>query len=103
MAISSTILRQKKVWDRRGVGKTTHYSDISAGLWTRPIPLGARTKGWPEHEVDIQLAARIAGLPDEALRELVTLLEGARTSDFQPETFSRWISGRVAHYRKVAA
>lgn len=55
-----------------------HYEDIRQGLFTHPVPIGARAVGWPEHEVASLNAARISGMSDGEIRELVTRLEAAR-------------------------
>lgn len=50
------------------------YSLIRAGLWTKPVPIGERSVGWPDDEVKAINAARIAGKTDEQIRELVVQL-----------------------------
>jgi prophage regulatory protein len=61
-----------------GEGRSTLYSRISQGLWTKPVRLGPRSVGWPEYEVEALIAARIAGKSDEEIRALVLELEAAR-------------------------
>jgi prophage regulatory protein len=73
-----TILRRKQVQIRTGLSRSTIYLRISQGLWTKPISLGARAVGWPEHEIEAINAARIAGKSDEEIRELVFKLLAAR-------------------------
>ncbi|MGH8503515.1 MAG: helix-turn-helix transcriptional regulator [Gammaproteobacteria bacterium] len=75
------ILRCSAVTDASGDAKSTLYNRISQGLWTRPIKLGKRNSGWPEHECDAINAARIAGKSDDEIRALVKELEAARTAD----------------------
>jgi prophage regulatory protein len=76
--MAPTILRLPAVLRARGRSRSTHYLDISQGLFTRPVPIGARAVGWPEHEVASLNAARISGMSDDEIRELVTKLEAAR-------------------------
>lgn len=73
-----TILRRKQVQIRTGLSRSTIYLRISQGLWTKPIRLGARAVGWPEHEIEAINAARIAGKSDDEIRELVFKLLAAR-------------------------
>lgn len=73
-----TILRRKQVQTRTGLSRSTIYLRISQGLWTKPISLGARAVGWPEHEIEAINAARIAGKSDDEIRELVFKLLAAR-------------------------
>ena len=73
-----TILRLPNVLRKRGRSRSAHYLDIQQGLFTRPVAIGARSVGWPDEEVDILNAARIAGKSDDDIRALVTKLEAAR-------------------------
>lgn len=72
------ILRLPDVLHLRGRGKTAHYADIEAGLFTRPVPIGSRAVGWPECEVIELNRARIAGKNDDEIRGIVTELEARR-------------------------
>jgi prophage regulatory protein len=73
------ILRTPAVRARNGgIGKSTLHRRVAAGLHTPPVKLGARASGYPEHEVDAILAARIAGKSDEEIRRLVAELIAAR-------------------------
>lgn len=64
----------------RGIGRTQHYADIAAGLFTKPVKLGRRLSGWPEPEVAALNQARIAGKTDDQVRTLVRKLEAARAA-----------------------
>jgi prophage regulatory protein len=72
------ILRLPEVLRLRGRSRSTHYLDICQGLFTHPVPIGARAVGWPEHEVEAINDARIAGMDDADVRTLVANLEAAR-------------------------
>lgn len=73
-----SILRLPAVSNETSLSKSTIYSNISNGLWTRPVKIGARAVGWPRYEVHQLIAARIAGSSDEEIKVLVTQLEAAR-------------------------
>lgn len=73
-----TILRRRQAEAASGYSRSTIYLRISQGLWTKPIPLGARAVGWPASEVAALNAARIAGKSDAEIRDLVVRLETAR-------------------------
>jgi prophage regulatory protein len=73
-----TILRLPAVLRKRGRSRSAHYIDIQQGLFTRPVSIGARAVGWPEHEVAALNAARIAGKSDDQIRVMVAQLEAAR-------------------------
>lgn len=55
------------------------YNLIREGLWTKPVAIGQRSVGWPDDEVRALCAARIAGMSDDAIRELVARLHVKRT------------------------
>jgi len=76
--MATTILRLPAVLRARGRSRSAHYLDIQVGLFTRPVSIGARSVGWPEHEVAALNAARIAGRSDAEIRALVAKLEAAR-------------------------
>lgn len=73
--MSKTILRLPAVLKERGRSRSTHYLDIQQGLFTKPVSIGARAVGWPEHEVATLNEARIAGKSDAEIRALVKKLE----------------------------
>lgn len=75
-----TILRRKQVEAATGSGRSMIYLRVSQGLFPKPVSLGARSVGWPAHEVDAINAARIAGKSDDEIRGLVQRLEAARRS-----------------------
>jgi prophage regulatory protein len=73
------ILRLDPVLDKTGDTRSPHYSKIAAGLFTQPVKLGGvRAAGWPEHEVDAIVAARIAGASADQIRALVRRLHEQR-------------------------
>jgi prophage regulatory protein len=55
------------------------YNLIRDGLWTKPVPIGQRSVGWPDDEVRTLCAARIAGFTDDQIRDLVSRLHTKRT------------------------
>jgi len=73
-----TILRTPSVLERRGRSRSSHYADIKAGLFVKPVLIGLRATGTPDYEVDTLIAARIAGKTDEEIRALVIKLEADR-------------------------
>lgn len=78
--MTNTILRLPVVLHERGRSRSAHYLDIQQGLFTRPVPIGARAVGWPNNELTALNAARISGKSDNEIRDLVIQLELARKS-----------------------
>jgi prophage regulatory protein len=58
--------------------KTSIYTRIKAGTWTKPIAVSAKTVGWPAGEVLALCSARIAGADDQVLQALVAKLHTKR-------------------------
>jgi prophage regulatory protein len=79
MVIGETLLRLPTVLELRGVGRSTHYKDVGAGLFTRPVSLGPRLKAWPASEVNAMNSAIVAGKDESHIRALVKKLEAKRT------------------------
>jgi prophage regulatory protein len=78
--MSYKIQRVSDVQAACGKSRSSIYLEIQAGLFSSPIALSARSVGWPEHEVQALVAARIAGKSDDEIRKLVAQLEAARKS-----------------------
>lgn len=76
----ATILRLPQTLAQTGDSRSTHYQKISLGLMTPPVHLGARSVGWPAHEVEAILNARIAGKSEGEIGALVVSLNAARKS-----------------------
>lgn len=74
-----SILRMPAV--KAETGHRSHasiYNAIKAGLFTKPVPIGQRSVGWPSQEVQAINAARIAGKSEAEIRELVNRLHSRR-------------------------
>ena len=81
MLMKRSILRLPSVQQRIGKSRSTIYSDVAQGLFTRPVKSGPRCAGWPDDEVDAIVDARIAGADDDVIRHLVERLHKARKSN----------------------
>ena len=73
-----TMLSTPVVYKRRNKGRSAHYEDIKAGLFIESVAIGLRSRATPDYEVDILIAADIAGKSDEEKRALVRKLRAAR-------------------------
>lgn len=54
------------------------YNAIRDGLFTKPVQIGQRSVGWPDVEVRAICAARIAGMSEAEIRQLVGRLHAKR-------------------------
>jgi prophage regulatory protein len=74
-----SILRMPAV--KAETGHRSHasiYTAIKAGLFTKAVPIGERSVGWPDYEVKAINQARIAGQTDAQIKELVDRLHAKR-------------------------
>lgn len=55
-----TILRRKFVEARTGLARSTIYQRIAAGIFPKPVSLGARAVGWIEAEINAYICNQIA-------------------------------------------
>lgn len=72
------IKRAKDARAQFSIAQSTFYEWIERGLMTPPIPLGVRSVGFPQHELDAIAAARIASKSEDEIRALVQDLVAAR-------------------------
>lgn len=62
------LLRRRQVQARTGLARSTIYQYIKAGVFPKPIPLGARAVGWIESEVSDWIAERVKAARGNAPR-----------------------------------
>ncbi len=72
------ILRWPEALERLGISASSYRNGIADGTLPKPIQLGARAVGIPEHEIDQVLTARIAGFPADQIRKLVENIHADR-------------------------
>lgn len=53
------ILRLKDVISQTGLARSTIYKYIHADSFPKPVPLGGRSVGWVESEIQVWIAERI--------------------------------------------
>lgn len=61
------IIRLKEVMDSTGLARSTVYKYIEAGSFPKSVPLGGRSVGWVEHEVQEWIEDLIAKRDEETL------------------------------------
>lgn len=76
----ATLWRGNRVETEVGISRSTISRRIRAGLFPRPISLGARAVAWPAQEVVAVSTALIRGDSEEAIRKLVSEIESGRAS-----------------------
>jgi prophage regulatory protein len=81
--MSQRIQRLPAVKFESGLSRSTIYLRIAQGLWTKPVSLGGRAKGWPSGDAAAINAARIAGNSESEICELVLKLEAARKTVYK--------------------
>jgi len=74
------MLRIHEVCRVTGLGRSTVWSYVNKGLLPPQVKIGSKAVGWPSMEIDRVVQARIAGLPDNDIKNLVCrLIEGRKT------------------------
>ena len=74
-----TIIRIPRVKSKIGyTSNSSVYAHVADETLVPPIKIGPRASGWVEQEVDIIIAARIAGMTDAEIRDLVRKLVAQR-------------------------
>ena len=58
--ILPTFLRRHQVEARTGLSRSTIYERVRSGSFPAPVPLGAKSVGWLESEIDAWAVAQIA-------------------------------------------
>lgn len=66
--------RRPQVELRSGLRRSTLYDQIKSGTFPPPIQIGPRAVAWVADEVDAILSARVAGVREIGIRELVEKL-----------------------------
>jgi prophage regulatory protein len=65
-----------------GMSKPTVYEHVNAGLMPLPVKTGPRGSAWPSDEIELVVAARIAGKSNDDVRALVVQLHDRRKQAF---------------------
>jgi prophage regulatory protein len=56
--MEKTVLRLPVVLNRTGLSRSTIYAFVSQGRFPKPIPLGARSVGWLNSDIDAWIDQR---------------------------------------------
>tara|TARA_R110002073_G_C9441671_1_gene577411 strand:+ start:1175 stop:1459 length:285 start_codon:yes stop_codon:yes gene_type:complete len=72
------IIRRPEVLSKLGISSTTLDRKIDGGLVTKPVSLGARSKGWPSNEIEVLITATVAGCNDQETKHIVSRLHTQR-------------------------
>lgn len=68
------MLRIPAVGGQLGRCRTALYDDVKAGFLPPPVKVGSRAVAWPENEIAVINAARVAGLPDAEIKAIAARL-----------------------------
>ena len=67
-----------EVLRRKAIGRSTLYAEIQRGVFPKPVKLGARKVGWPQHEVDQMMLLYLRSPIEHECREFVMKLHNDR-------------------------
>ena len=76
----------QEVLEYRHRSRSSHFRDIKDGLCTKPVKMGPKSVAWLVDELEQIRAARIAGLPDRDIKELVQRLHKERLTGYHCKT-----------------
>lgn len=76
----------QEVLEYRHRSRSSHLRDVKNDLCTKPIKMGPRSVVWLADELEQIRAARIAGLPDHDIKELVQRLHEERLTGYHCKT-----------------
>jgi len=58
--MTERILRRREVEARTGLSRSTLYAQMAEGAFPKPVRLGKRAVGWPEHTIAEWLESRVS-------------------------------------------
>jgi len=67
-----------EVLRRKAIGRSTLYAEIQRGVFPKPVKLGARKVGWPQHEVDQMMLLYLRSPAEQQVQDFVRDLESYR-------------------------
>ena len=67
-----------EVLRRKASGRSTLYAEIQRGVFPKPVKLGARKVGWPQHEVDQMMLLYLRSPSEQQVQDFVRDLESYR-------------------------
>ena len=74
----TTIFRFPQVLEKTGLARSTIYLRIEQGLFPKPFSIGGNSVGWLSDEITKINAARISGMSNGQIIDLVKKLEQER-------------------------
>ena len=74
----TVLLRMKDLVTILGLCRSSIYQKIKDGLLPPSVPSGKRAVRWPSREIEIIIAAQIAGKPEGVIKALVNQLVADR-------------------------
>ena len=67
-----------EVLRRKAIGRSTLYAEIQREVFPKPVKLGARKVGWPQHELDQMMLLYLRSPKEHECREFVIKLHNDR-------------------------
>ena len=80
------VMKLAEVLEYQCRSRSSHLRDVEHGYCTTPIKIGPRSVVWLANELEQIRAARIAGLPDSDIKELVQRLHEERITSYHCKT-----------------
>jgi prophage regulatory protein len=97
-------LRLPDIQEIFGLSRSSIYKLISDGLFPKPIPIGSRSVGWLDEEVEMIFSARISGKNHDEIKSLVENLHSSisiRSSLLNPNNSKNLVAARDRYFSKA--
>ena len=94
-------LRLPSIQEKFGLSRSSIYKLISEGLFPKPIPIGTRSVGWLEEEVETIFYARKNGRSNEEIRNSVKHFHSTsakRSSSLNPNSYEKLVTNRNKYF-----
>lgn len=94
-------LRLPDIQEQFGISRSSIYKLISEGLFPKPIPIGTRSVGWLNEEVELIFSAKINGKTNDEIKNLVQDFHSSvlkRSSLLNPNDFKNLVTARNKYF-----
>lgn len=86
-------VKPAKAFAMLAVSRSSGYKQLKTGLLPSLVRIGPRARALPEHEIDQMIRARIAGLTDDEIRQLVRRIVAERAGLMRDDLPVEFIQG----------
>lgn len=96
-------LRLPSIQEKFGLSRSSIYKLISEELFPKPIPIGTRSVGWLEEEVETIFYARKNGRANEEIKNIVRHFHSTssrRSTSLNPNNYEKLVTNRNKYFHE---